>query len=438
MLFKDIDIVNENMEIDSHVDVLIKDDRIDKILPTGEEMDAYLEASGIDRGEVYQGKNLLLMPAFYNAHGHSTMTLMRGYGENMTLQDWLFTKIFPFEDHLTHEAVYYGTMISMAESFKYGIASTSDMYYFLDDIVSAVRDAGGKSNISRAIANPAGIPFDQLESIREMKDAVNKYNGIDNGRIIIDGSLHAEYTSNEDTAINLAKLTKELNLIMHVHLSETETEHVECMERHEGRTPAKYFDDCGLFDMPSLAAHCVWVTEDDIDILAKKGVVVATNAVSNLKLASGICPVKDLIDGGVTVAIGTDSVASNNNLNIFEEMKTMMLLAKVKEMDPRVLSPRQVLHMATRNGALAQGRWDCGYIKEGFKADIVVLKTDSPNMHPVYDMISNIVLSATDSDIRMTIVDGRIVYKDGILLTIDMEDTINGVNRSIKDILGRL
>ena len=430
MLFRNISILTENYDIRKNVDVVVKDDRIAEIRDSVE----YIEQNDED---VIEG-NYLMIPGFYNSHAHSTMALMRGYGENMHLQDWLFTKIFPFEDFLTSEAVYYGTMLSIAESFKYGIVSTSDMYYFTDDMVRAYLESGAKTNVSRAIANPDGIPFGELISAKEMIDAYEKHHGAGDGRILIDASIHAEYTSNEETVIEIGKLAKQMGIRMHVHASETKIETEECKLRRNGRTPVRYFADAGLFDVPTTAAHCVWLEDDDIKILKEKDVFVATNPVSNLKLASGICDLKALADEGVRIAIGTDSVASNNNLNYFEEMKTAMLLAKVKNMDPTVFSPKEILAMGTRNGALSQGREDAGFVKEGYKADVVLLKMDSPNMHPCYDISSNIVLSATDSDIYMTMVDGKTVYIDGEYPTIDLDDTIKGVYRSIDDILGKL
>lgn len=428
MLFKNISIVNEDMSIRNGVDVLIEGDRIQSIRPSEESQE----------GEGFEGSSYIMIPGFVNAHGHSPMSLMRGYGENLNLQDWLFTRIFPFEDQLDSEAVYYGTLLSLAESFKYGIVSTSDMYFFVEDMVSAYRDAGAKGNISRSIANPGGIPFEELPSIKETIDVEKKYNGACDGKIIIEGSLHAEYVTNEETAIRLGKLCKEMGMRMHVHISETEREHRECKERNEGRTPTRFCLDAGLFDVPALAAHCVYVEPEDIKILGEKKVTVATNPVSNMKLASGICDVKTLLDSGINVALGTDSSASNNNLNIMEEMKTMLLLAKLKNMNPEVLSPEKALYMATRAGALAQGREDCGFIKEGAKADLVLIKRNSPNMKPCYDMLSNLVLASDPSDIYLTMVDGRIVYRDGEYPTLDLEDIEKGVEESVKRILARL
>ncbi|MDD6043167.1 MAG: amidohydrolase [Eubacteriaceae bacterium] len=427
MLFNKITLLNENFEIERDMYVGVKDDRI-----------AYIgkEKPEGDFGEEYDGKNRLLMPGFYNAHAHSPMSLMRGYGENLVLQDWLTTKIFPFEDQLDSNAVYWGTLLCMAESLKYGIVSSSDMYYFIPDMVNAVMDSGAKSNISRSIANPMGIPYDELPSIEEAKESL-RYHGYGNGRILIDTSLHAEYTNNVETATRLAEFTKEAGAIMHVHCSETKLEHDECKSRH-GKTPAQFYNDCGLFDGPALAAHCVWCEEEDLIIFREKGVSVATNPMSNLKLASGICDVTEMQKMGINVALGTDSVSSNNNLNFFEEMKVMATLAKVKKMDPTVITPKEALMMATLNGAKAQGRADCGCIALGNKADMIVLRTDTPNMHPVHNMLNNLVYSASSGDISMTIVDGKVLYKDGEYTTIDIEKTIFEAEVATEKILKKL
>ena len=306
MLFKEITILNQNFEIEHDMYVGTKDDRIIYI-----GKDTPME----DFGEIYSGKNRLLIPGFYNAHAHSPMALMRGYGENLALMDWLNTRIFPFEDRLNSNAVYWGTLLCMAESLRYGIISSSDMYYFIPDMVKAVADSGAKANISRAVANPMGMDITKLPSMTEARDAITQFNGIENGRIIIDASIHAEYTSNEETVRCVADLAKEMDVRMHVHLSETKSEHEECKARHGGMSPAQYFNQCGIFDVPAIAAHCVWCEGEDFNILKEKGVTVASNPVSNLKLASGICNVTEMLKREIPVALGTDSVASNNNLS---------------------------------------------------------------------------------------------------------------------------
>lgn len=428
MLFRNISLLDENFSLCQDMYLATKDDRIVYIGKT--------EPSG-DFGREYDGKNRLLTPGFYNAHAHSPMALMRGYGENLALQDWLNTRIFPFEDKLSGNAVYWATMLCMAESIRFGIVSSSDMYYFTEDMVRAVLDSGAKNNISRAISNPFGTPVSELPSIREMRESV-RFNGLGNGRIKIDASLHAEYTSDEATARAVADFAKEENLNMHVHVSETKLEHEECKERREGRTPVRYLNDCGIFDTPSIAAHCVWIEGEDYDILKEKGVTVATNPVSNLKLASGICDVSALLKKGINVAIGTDSVASNNSLSFLEEIKTMALVAKVKHMDPTLITPSQALYAATRGGALAQGRDDCGVLKEGMKADILAFRTDTPEMNPVHDMMNNMVYSASDGDIAMTMIDGEVLYEDGEFTKLDTERICFEAGKATEGILKEL
>lgn len=389
-------------------------------------------------GGGYSGKGKLLMPAFYNAHAHSPMSILRGYGENLTLDRWLQEKIFPFEAKLTGEGVYWGTMLSMAESLKFGIASTSDMYYMTPHVVEAFTESGAKANISRSLVNFTGEAFETMESFKETQDAVRQYHKTSNGRILIDASIHGEYTSNEETVRGLSAYAKEQGINMHIHLSETEKEHKECMERHNGLTPAAYFAECGAFDVNASAAHCVWVTEEDMDILRDKKVTVVTNPVSNMKLASGICPTAEILKKSINLAIGTDGDASNNNLNFQEEMKLLALGAKVKYMDPTVITPEEVLKAATLGGAIAQGRQDCGVLKTGNKADLIVMDISSANMNPVHNLVNNIVYSSTPSDIKLTMVDGKVLYKDGEYTTIDIEKTIFKVKEAKERIVKSL
>lgn len=429
MLFKKIKIINEDFEVKDNMYVAIEGDRISFIgdsLPEG------------DFGETVDGNGKLLMPAFYNAHGHSPMSLLRGYAENMNLNDWLFKKIFPFEDQLDSNAVYYGTLLSIAESLKYGIVSTSDMYYFMDDMAAAYIAAGSKGNLSR------GISFfddsDPWESPRliEMRDSFEKYHGTESGRIKMDVCIHAEYTSTPEAVKAVVEYGKEVGTIMHVHVSESLSEHEECKARRNGLTPVKYFDSLGMFDMPTLAAHCIWVDDEDIAILKAKNVNVASNTLSNMKLASGVCNVPKLLDKGINVAIGTDSVSSNNSLDFFEEMKCFAVASKMYYNDPTAVTPKQCLYAATRAGALAQGRHDAGLMKEGFKADLMMIDVNVPNMVPVHDMLNNLVYSASSRDIKMTMCNGRVLYRDGEYMTIDVEKIMCEAAKATESVLGRL
>ena len=431
MLFKNIAILDENLDVKTGMNVGIQGNRITYI-------DDQLPGDPRNYGKAIDGRGKLLMSGFYNAHAHSPMALMRGNGENLELQDWLNTRIVPFEAKLTGSAVYWGTMLCMAESLKYGIVSTSDMYYFVSDMARAVEESGCKNNISRSIVNPMGDDYEGMESVAEMKAAVRDLQGAADGRIIIEASLHAEYTNNEATARALAEYAAAEGLGMHVHISETKSEHDECKQRHDGRTPVQFLADCGLFDTRSLAAHCVWIEGEDYDIFRDKGVTVVTNPTSNLKLASGICDSPRVLSSGINLAIGTDSVASNNNLDFLSEIKTLALLGKVKAMDPTVVTPREALYAATRGGALAQGRTDCGLLKEGYRADLIMLDISDINMAPVHDMVNNLVYSADAGNIRMTMVDGKILYKDGEYVTIDKEKTIEMVQKETEKILAQL
>ena len=429
MLFQDISILDEEYRIREHMWVAVEGTHITYVgdhAPEG------------DFGQVYNGTDRLLMPAFYNAHAHSPMMLMRGYGENLSLQDWLNTRIFPFEDKLTGEAVYYSTLLAMAESLRVGIVSSSDMYYFCEDMVRAVEKSGAKANISRSIVSFGEGSVQQMPSFREAEEFIRRYHGAADGRILADASIHAEYTNTVTSMTEVAALARQYGVNMHVHVSETKDEHEACKARHGGRTPTELLRDLGAFDTPAIAAHCVWAEEKDMDIFLEKGVTVATCPVSNLKLASGVCNVPALLEKGVNVAIGTDSVASNNSLNFVEEMKFFALLNKGWRGDPTVVTPTQTLRAASRAGALAQGRRDCGVIAEGYRADLTVLDISQPHMKPVHDLVNNVVYSASGSDVVLTMADGRVLYRDGEYLTIDIEETVRKTEEACRDILSRL
>lgn len=429
MLFKDITIIDERFQVSEHMYVGIDGDKITYISK---------EAPACAFGRVYDGKGKLLMSAFVNTHAHSPMTLMRGYGENLALQEWLNNKIFPFEAKLTGEAVYWGTLLAMAESIRFGIVSTTDMYYFSEDMIRAIEESGTKNNISRSVTCFDDSELWQLESAKEMKSVYEQYHNTADGRIRVDMSIHAEYTSTPKVVRQMAEYTSSIGANMHVHLSETQLEHEECKARHGGMTPAAYFNSLGLFDTRTTAAHCVWLEGEDYRILKEKGVTVASNPVSNMKLASGVCNVPRLLEEGINVSLGTDSVASNNSLNFIEEMKYFATAAKEHLKDPTAVTPVQALKAATAAGAQAQGRVDCGLLKEGFKADLIVLDISGPHMHPVHDLINNVVYSASGSDVVLTMADGRVLYENGRFFTIDVEKTIYEAGRMTEKILQML
>lgn len=428
MLFKNISILNENFEIEENMYVGIDGEKITYISK---------EAPKRGFGRVYDGTEKLLMSGFVNTHAHSPMALMRGYGENMALQDWLNKKIFPFEAKLTGDAVYWATMLAMAESVRFGIVSTTDMYYFSEDMVRAIAESGTKNNLSRSITCFDDSELWELESAKEMKSLFETYHNAEGGRIKVDMSIHAEYTSTPKIVRQMAEYTSSIGANMHVHLSETQSEHEECKARH-GMTPAAYFNRLGLFDTPTTAAHCVWIEGEDFEILKEKGVTVASNPVSNMKLASGVCNVPKLLDMGINVSLGTDSVASNNSLNYIEEMKYFATAAKERVKDPTAVTPKQALRAATSSGAQSQGRSDTGVLARGKKADLIVLDISGPHMHPVHSLINNLVYSASGSDVVLTMADGKILYENGKYFTIDLERAVYETERAAKKILQAL
>ena len=421
VLFKNANLCESN-GYESSVNILVADSKIKyigKYVPT-EKCDRVIECNGN-----------LLIPAFYNTHCHSAMTLFRGYGDDLPLQKWLEERIFPAEDRLTGESVYYGSKLAIAEMIRNGVVSFSDMYFFLDDTARAVEECGVKANLSRSLVSfDPDIDPEKDSRLIEALDVYSRLNGSADGRIKVDMSLHAEYTNVEKYCSYVAEIGKKLGTGMQVHISETAREHEECITRH-GITPMAFFEKTGVLDMPTTAAHCVWVEDSDIEIMAKKGVSVAHNPVSNLKLGSGIMPYKKMLDAGVNITLGTDGAASNNRLSILREMQMAALIHKGNDLDPSVTRAADMIRIATKNGAIAQGRLDCGEIRMGMRADMVLLDLSAFNNIPYYSFESSLMYSMTEENIIMTMCDGNILYENGAYTTIDEEELLSESRRVI-------
>ena len=428
MLFKDITILDQDLKVREHQYVGVDKERI-----------AYVGdwAPEKDFGRQYSGQGKLLMSGFYNAHAHTPMTLLRGYGENLSLQAWLNQRIFPFEAKMTGSDAYWGMLLGLAESLRYGIVSTTDMYYFTRELARAAAESGVKNNLSHTITCFTEENLQELTCFKEAAEFVAECRGLGEGKLIPEIALHAEYTSTPKVVRQLAEYAKKEELRVQVHVSETAKEVADCKERH-GKTPPRYLAELGLFDVPATAAHCVHLEEEDYEILAEKKVSVASCPISNLKLASGICDGPGLFGQGVNLALGTDSVASNNSLNFLEEIKAFALVQKIRQKDPRVITPREALYAATRAGALAQGRQDCGILAEGMRADLIVLDIRRPNMLPVHDLLNNLVYSADGGEVCLTMVDGRVLYENGEYTSIDIRRVMYEAERATHEILGRL
>ncbi|MDY2609871.1 MAG: amidohydrolase [Eubacteriales bacterium] len=369
---------------------------------------------------IIDGSGKVLMPAFYNLHTHAAMTLFRGYGEDLPLSRWLHERIFPAEDRLYDEAVYVASLVACAEMLRGGIASFSDMYFFCDQTANAVAQTGIKANISRAISC-----FDpDMTAERDVRFAQAKalhrtYHNACDGRIKIDMAIHAEYTATPAACRWVSEYAAQQGLLLHLHLSETQKEQQECIQRH-GKTPAAFFHEIGAFQAKTIAAHCVHVTDADIEILRADDVTVVHNPVSNLKLGSGIMPVSKFLKAGVPIAIGTDGAASNNHLDLLREMNFAALLQKGRDGVCDMMQAKDFLHMATRAGALAQGREDCGILQQGARADLVLLDLRDIGCQPVYDVATAVVYAADTRCVQMTMVDGEVLYENGRYYTIDI------------------
>lgn len=367
-----------------------------------------------------QGK--LLCPGLYNTHSHSPMSIFRGYGENLPLDRWLAEKIWPAEDKLTAENVYIASMLSIAEMIKNGIVSFSDMYFFSDATVEAVIASGIKANVGRCVT--AFDPAITAKADHRFAESValhKNYHGAADGRVRIDMSIHAEYTTVENTCRYVSDYAVENGLGMQVHLSETAKEHKEGIERRKGLTPAEFFLKTGVFRANTTAAHCVHVSDKDIEIMAENGVTAAHNPASNLKLGSGVMPLTKLYDAGVNVTLGTDGSASNNTLDIMKEAYLASLLQKGTTGDTAKFSSAPFVSMATVNGAKAQGRNGAGRIAVGAPADIILIDLNALNTMPAFDLADTFLFSANSSNVCMTMVDGKILYENGAFLTIDIE-----------------
>ena len=347
----------------------------------------------------------LVMPGLINCHGHTAMTLVRGLGSGLPLQRWLEEAIFPVEAKMTPEDVRTGAAWGVMEMLAGGTTTVADMYDFPADCARAFEAAGMKARVCRVGLN--FIPG-RLEECIEFTKSFNVSRLRSN--VLADLCIHSEYLTDEQFCRGLAEANKELKRPLHFHVSETEREHNECLARH-GKTPIAYLAETGILDHGGYAAHCVWGTDDDFRIMAEKGVSLIHNPTSNMKLGSGFARIARAMELGVNVALGTDGCASNDNLDMFEEMHICSLIHKGLAKDPTVLSAWDVIDMATKNGAKALGMDDTGEIAVGKKADLCVVDLDRFHLTPCLDIPNLIVNSMHASDVAMTIVDGRVVYE---------------------------
>ena len=377
--------------------------------------------------EVVDGSRRALIPGLINAHTHLPMTAFRGYGEGCELHEWLNKYIFPAEAKLDARCIESCTDLALAEALASGTTSVTDMYSFEPTVAERIAASGMKANLSRAItkfSSPDGFEWSGESSTpdtREVLELFDRFHRYDDGRILVDAGIHGEYTSGPYLWEKVAEFARERGIRMHVHLSETKSEHVECVGRW-GITPAAILEKHGVLDTPANLAHCVWTTPGDHEIMARHGATAVHNPVSNLKLASGFAPVTAMEKAGVNVALGTDGVSSNNSHDMFEEIKLAAIMHKGNALDPSLVPVETAFAMATLNGAKAQGREnESGRLAVGFDADVVMINLDAPHLFPIHSLLSNLVFAARGSDVERTYVRGRELYSKGEFKTVDLE-----------------
>lgn len=382
--------------------------------------------------KIIDAKNMLAMPGLINTHTHLSMILFRNYADDMPLFDWLTKKIWPLEAKLTAEAIYKASILGIAELIKSGVTGFLDMYFFAHETIKAALETGVRAYIARGLTDEEEGKEVRLNETRRL---FNEYHNQD-GRIKIFAGPHAPYTCSPRYLKKVIELAKELDIGIHIHLSETKKEVDECMEKW-GKTPIKHVYDLGLFERPTIAAHCVHVNDEDIQILAESKVSVAHNPTSNLKLASGFAPVEKMLKAGVNVALGTDGASSNNNLNMFEEIHLASIINKALNYDAVSVPAETVIKMATINGAKALGiEEELGSLEVGKKADIILIDLRKPHLVPLHNPLSAICYAAQSSDVHTVMVDGKILMENYELKTIDVERAMYEAEEAAGKLIG--
>jgi 5-methylthioadenosine/S-adenosylhomocysteine deaminase len=373
----------------------------------------------------------VVVPGFVNAHTHAAMTLLRGYADDMPLRKWLEERIWPAERYVGPEDVHIGTLLACAEMAAAGVTTYVDMYLQMEGAAEAVERAGIRSVLTPGIFAALG-PVE--ETLERAADLVSRWDGKAGGRIRAMLGPHAVYTSPPDFLREVAAAARDLGVGTHIHLSETRQEVADARAQW-GRSPVAIAAEAGILDAGCLAAHCVWVDDDDIRLLAESGTGVSHNPRSNMKLASGTAPVGDLLRAGVAVGLGTDGAASTNQLTMLEEMRAASLLQKVVREDPTELSAATALEMATIGGARAIGLDDeIGSLTPGKQADIVVIKLDRAGVRPLHDPVSTVVYSAQDQDVAWVFCGGEAVARDGRPLLFETAAVVEEAQRRAADI----
>lgn len=431
LLIRGADLVtmSPDSQIIHHGALVVEDD---KIIFVGQEKDL---PERWDYQQIIAAEDQVVIPGMINTHCHAAMTLFRSYADDLPLQKWLETEIWPIEAKLTPEDVYWGSMGAIVEMIKSGITCFADMYFHMDETAKAVEEAGIRGVLSHGMV---GVGPNGQKDLKIGRQFSLDWEGKADGRIRTMLGPHAPYTCPPDYLRQVLELAADLNVPLHIHLCETLLE-VNNIEKEYGQTPIQFVHGLGLFEHRVLAAHCVHLSDEDFSILQEASALgIAHNPQSNMKLASGIAPVQRMLDAGLTVGIGTDGASSNNNLDFLEEVRTATLLQKVGTMDSTALPAGKCLQMATLLGSKAINQDDqLGTLEVGKKADLLILDFNKPHLVPRHNIISHLVYAAQSSDIQTVMINGQIVMENRQMKTVDEERVIFELERSAKNLVSR-
>ncbi len=405
-------------------EIHIQENKITYVGPTLTDEDMQKKIGDKVWNRQINAKGNVIMPGFKNAHTHSAMTFLRSYADDLPLLEWLNEQVFPMEAKLTADDIYHLSKLAIMEYLTSGITANFDMYLTPDTIAKASQDCGFRTVMVGGLNN-----FSQ--SFEALEEWYNKYNDPDE-LVTFQFGFHAEYTNSRENLERLAALCRKYQAPICAHSSESEAEVQGCIERH-GVTPTVLFNQLGMFDYGGAYYHCIHMTDEDLDIMAEKGIYAVTNPASNMKLASGIARIEDMLNRGIKVAIGTDGPASNNCLDMFREMFLVTGLAKIREKDASAVDAYEVLKMATVNGAHAMGLKNADVLAEGKFADLIMIDLQQPNMQPLNNIVKNIVYSGSKMNVKMTMVNGQILYEDGqFFIGTSAEDIYEKANEIIE------
>ncbi len=424
ILIKDATIISNEIKKGS---LLIQNDKIVEIS----------EKISIDNAdEVIDASGKILIPGLVNTHTHLSMTLMRGLADDMPLDTWLNNYIWPVEAELNPEYCYAGALVACAEMIKSGTTCFNDMYFFMDHVAKAADEAGLRGILSHGMID-FGDGDKRRKEFKESVRIIKECHNTGDGRIQVAFGPHSPYTCSQELLREVKKEAAKYGVRIHIHVSETQKEVTDILQTH-GRRPFEYLDEIGFLGSEVTAAHAVWLSENEIEIIKHSDVKLSHNPSSNMKLSSGVCPVSELLRKEICVSIGTDGPASNNNMDMFEEMKMTALLQKVTTMDPSVLNANEVFKMATINGAKTLGLEDqIGSIEVGKKADITLIDARSPQLTPFRNPISHIVYSANGGNVDTVICNGEILMKNRELIKLDENMVLEASQNAAEELLSK-